>query len=168
VSEATLSTPSRIDESHDRSGFDCGVLSLNDWLARRALGNERRGASRTYVVCENTQVVGYYSLTSGSVNRSEAPKPLQRNMPDQVPVILMGRFAIDQDYQGLGIGRELLRDAIFRVLSAAEIIGVRAILVDAISLRAKGWYVAQDFDESNFDAMKLYLPLERARHEITL
>ena len=167
MSEAKLSTPARIDEPHDRSAFDCGVLSLNDWLARRALGNERRGASRTYVVCENTRVVGYYSLTSGSVNRNDAPKALQRNMPDQLPVILMGRLAIDQDYQGLGIGRELLRDAVFRVLSAAEIIGVRAILVDAISLRAKSWYVAQDFDESNFDSMKLYLPLERARHGLT-
>lgn len=167
MTESRLAAPAHIDGSHDRSGFDCGVFPLNDWLVRRAVGNEARGASRTYVVCEGNHVVGYYSLTAGSVDRDQVPKSLQRNMPDRVPVALMGRLAIDRRHQGIGIGRELLRDAVLRVLSAAEIIGVRAILVDAISVDAKSWYRHNEFLETSFDPMRLYLPLERARAGMT-
>jgi GNAT superfamily N-acetyltransferase len=125
----SLTAPARLTASHDVAELDCGTSTLTDWLKRQALKNEVSGASRTYVVCSGATVVGYYCLAAGAVVRDEAPKPMQRNMPDPIPVVVLGRLAVDQQFQGLGIGRALLRDAVLRTLQAAEIARVRAILV---------------------------------------
>jgi GNAT superfamily N-acetyltransferase len=163
VSDVRLSAPQRLEGTHDLGQFDCGEASLNEWLVRRALKNEANGASRTYVVCVDNSVVGYYSLANGAIDRDLAPKPMKRNMPDPIPVMVLGRLAVDRRFQGQKIGRALLGDAILRVLSAAEIVGIKAILVHAISEDAKQFYRCSGFLESPVTPMTLCLVLETAR-----
>ena len=161
-----ISAPTRLAVSHDVSRFDCGATSLNEWLMRRARQNEASGASRTYVVCVNDLVVGYYCLATGAIIRADAPKPMRRNMPDPLPVIVLGRLAVDRSYQGHGLGKALLRDAILRMLQAADIVGVKAMLAHAISEDAREFYIAHDFLGSPMDPMTLCLPVETARRAL--
>lgn len=161
-----LTAPVRLTVTHDLSRFDCGMPVLDHWLSRQALTNEASGASRTYVVCVDNRVVGYYALAAGAVARGEAPKPIQRNMPDPIPVLVLGRLAVDRTYQGQGLGTALLRDAILRVLQAAEIVGVRAILVHAISEDAKQFYLSHGFMASPIQPMTFCLPLGTARRAL--
>ena len=139
------------------------VGRLDDWLKKRARANEAAGASRTYVVCEGRQVVGYYSLAAGSVLHQIATGSVKRNMPDPVPVALLGRLAIDRRWQGRGLGLSLLRDAILRVVGAAGTIGVRAMLVHAISDEARGFYERCGFKSSPVDPMTLMTAIAEAR-----
>ena len=166
MTDAGLTAPVRLTAFHNFTEFDCGTPSLNHWLTRQALKNEASGASRTYVVCIDNTVVGYYSLAAGAVVRTEAPKPMQRNMPDPIPVMVLGRLAVDLARQGQGIGSALLRDAILRVLRAAEIVGVRAILIHAISEEAKRFSLSRGFQESPIEPMTLCLALGTARQAI--
>ena len=128
-----LSPPAPLSAEHDVSAFACGHLSLDDWLKRRALANLKAGASRTYVVVEDRRVVAYYALASGALACAAATGKLRRNMPDPIPMAILGRLAIDSAFQGKGLGRALFRDAALRVLSAADLIGIRGLLVHAIS-----------------------------------
>ncbi|NEO27916.1 MAG: GNAT family N-acetyltransferase, partial [Kamptonema sp. SIO4C4] len=116
-----LSLPEKLNSSHQVESFTSGNSQLDHWLKNRALKNEQDGASRTYVVCVDTVVVGYYCLANGAVTRIQATGKTRRNMPDPIPVMVIGRLAVDQDWQGKGIGQGLLRDAIIRTLQAAEI-----------------------------------------------
>ena len=113
----TLLQPQAIQAEHDASRFVSGRPALDDWLRHRALRNESAGASRTYVVCDGARIVGYYSLASGSVESRQTPGRVRRNMPDPVPVMLLGRLAVDRTVQGAGLGRALLKDAILRTLN---------------------------------------------------
>src|SRR3974377_1057398 len=135
-----ITPPQRFSAEHDVAAFDCGEPALDDWLRRRALQNQESGASRTYVVCAGKRVVGYYALAVGALAHAAAPGRVKRNMPDPIPVMVLGRLAIDRNYQGRGVGPALLRDAVLRTLQAGEIAGIRAILVHAISPRAKRFY----------------------------
>lgn len=155
--------PEKLQPEHDVSKFDCGEPVLNDWLRRRALQNQQSGASSTYVVLDKMRVAGYYSLAAGSVARETAPGRVRRNVPDPVPVVVLGRLAIDRDYQGEGLGRALLRDAILRILQAADIIGVRAILVHALSEEAKHFYEECGFTASPINPLTLMLTLPEAK-----
>lgn len=156
-----LTAPSRLAEHHHLDNFCCGVPVLDNWLKKRARSNENYRASRTYVLAtEDNQVIGYYALASGSIKAENAPRKIKRNMPDPIPVLILARLAIDKQYQGKKLGDALLRDAILRILQAAEIIGVKAILVHAISEQAKRFYEARSFIVSPVDPMTLILPLE--------
>lgn len=115
------------------------------------------------MLCARQRAVGYYSLAAGSVFHQAATGRVRRNMPDPVPVALLGRLAIDRRWQGKGVGRALLRDAVLRVLGAAEIIGVRAILVHAISEEAKAFYLRSGFQASAIEPMTLMITVEEAR-----
>ena len=157
-----LSAPEKLRADHDFSQFDCGEPSLDEWLRRRALQNEESGASRTYVVCAGQQVVGYYALAVGAVAHAEAPGRVRRNMPDPVPVMIVGRLAVHNDFQGRKIGPGLLRDAVLRTLQAAEIAGIRAILVHAISERARQFYEDCGFIASPMDPLTLMIAVEEA------
>jgi GNAT superfamily N-acetyltransferase len=157
-----LSPPEKLRAEHDLSEFNCGEPSLDDWLRRRALQNEESGASRTYVVCAGEHVAGYYALAVGAVAHAEAPGRIRRNMPDPVPVMIIGRLAVHKDYQGRQIGPGLLRDAVLRTLQAAEIAGVRAILVHAISERARKFYEGCGFIPSPMDPMTLMITVAEA------
>ena len=157
-----LSPPEKLRAEHNLSEFNCGEPSLDDWLRRRALQNEKSGASRTYVVCAGEHVAGYYALAVGAVAHAEAPGRIRRNMPDPVPVMIIGRLAVHKDRQGRQIGPGLLRDAILRTLQAAEIAGVRAILVHAISERARKFYEDCGFVPSPMDPMTLMITVAEA------
>ena len=124
--------------------------------------NQQSGASSTYVVLDKTRVAGYYSLAAGSVARETTPGRVRRNAPDPVPVVVLGRLAIDKDYQGEGLGRALLRDAILRILQAADIIGVRAILVHALFEQARRFYEECGFTASPINPLTLMITLSEA------
>ena len=157
-----ISPPEKLSGAHDLSAFDCGEPVLNDWLRRRALQNEASGASRTYVVCAGKRVLGYYTLAVGAVARAEAPGRVRRNMPDPVPVMVLGRLAVDKSAQGRHIGGGLLRDAVLRTVQAAEIAGIRAILVHAISGEAKRFYEGYGFVGSPVDPLTVMIAVGEA------
>jgi GNAT superfamily N-acetyltransferase len=124
------------------STFDCGAESLNNWLRTRALKNETTGASRTFVSIdsETETVAGYYCLSASSLLLEAAPGGLRRNMPDPIPVILIGRLAVDQTFKGKGLGASLLQHALLKGLEASRIIGARAFIVDALDDEAERFY----------------------------
>jgi GNAT superfamily N-acetyltransferase len=155
--------PERITPEHDVADFDCGVLVLDAWLKEHALKNEESGASRTYVICSGRRVVGYYALAAGSILNARAPSAVRRNMPDPIPVILLGRLAVAKSCQGKGLGKALLRDAVLRTIHASEITGVRALLVHAISEEVKSFYQGLGFRESPVDPMIFAITIEVAK-----
>jgi GNAT superfamily N-acetyltransferase len=158
-----LSPPEPLAEQHDIGGFHCGEASLDDWLKRRARANQVSGASRTYVACEGKRVIGYYALASGVVTVDSAPGRFRRNMPNPIPVAVLARLAVDRDWQGRSIGRALFRDAARRVAHAAQMIGIRGILVHAISEEAKNFYLALGFDASPSEPMTRMVTLSNVR-----
>ena len=135
---------------------------LDDWLRRRARANQVGGASRTYVVTNGRLVVGYYSLASGAIALTDSPARARRNMPDPIPMIVLGRLAVDTAWQGKHLGRLLLRDAILRTQQAAAIIGVRGLLVHALSPEAKRFYETNGFRELPNRPMTLVVTLRDA------
>ncbi len=156
----TITPPRPIDESLDVGAFDSDVPILDDWLKRRARANQASGASRTYVVCEHERVVAYYAIASGAVDIASAPGRFRRNMPDPIPVAVLGRLAVERSYQKHGLGRALARDAAARVLQAANVIGIRGILVHAISPEAKAFYLALGFEVSPLEPLTLMATLD--------
>jgi GNAT superfamily N-acetyltransferase len=162
VDASRIGPPEKLSRDHDISKFDSVEPALDDWLRRRALHNEASGASRTYVVCVGRKVVGYYALSAGAIAHGQAPGRIRRNMPDPIPVVVLGRLAVDKGSQGKGVGTGLLRDAVLRTLQAAEIAGVRAILVHAISEAAKRFYEKYGFVASPVDPMTLMITTAEA------
>jgi GNAT superfamily N-acetyltransferase len=150
-----LRAPEPLNPDHDTAGFDCGVASLNHWLQRRAAANQVSGASRTFVTCEERKVVGYYALASSAVIPAAAPGRFRRNMPAPVPVVVLGRLAVATSHHGQGLGRALFQDAALRVIHAADAIGIRGMVVHALSEEAKALYLRLGLDESPLDAMTL-------------
>lgn len=160
LDRTTIGPPTPLTEAHDTSAFTCRHDSLSTWLRKRALANAVSGASRTYVVSdEQSRVVGYYALAAGSVVSAAAPGRLRRNMPDPLPVIVLGRLAVHTDLSGRGIGSGLLRDAVLRSIQAAELIGVRALLCHAIDHEAKAFYLKHGFSESPTDPLVVLVGL---------
>jgi len=140
--------------------FDCGEPVLDEWLKRRSLGNQASGASRTFVVADETgRVVGYYALAAGAVAHGVATGGVRRNMPDPVPVLVLGRLAVDRSAQGTRLGAALLQDAVKRAMSVAEDAGVRALLVHALNDKAKDFYEHYGFQPSAVHPMVLMLKL---------
>ena len=158
-----LLPPEPLADHHDIAGFRCGEASLDDWLKRRARANQVSGATRTYVVCEEKRVVGYYALASGVVAVESAPGRFRRKMPTPIPVAVLARLAVDRDWQGRGLGRAVFRDAARRVAHAADTIGIRGIVVHAISEEAKKFYLALGFDASSSEPMTLMVTLSDIR-----
>jgi GNAT superfamily N-acetyltransferase len=151
--------PEKLTSTHQIEDFDSGIEPLDSWLKRRALGNEAEGASRTYVVCAGDVVVGYYCLSNGAIASNIATGKVKRNMPDPIPVMIIGRLAVDRNWQSKGIGRGLLRDAVLRTIKAAEIGGIRAILVHAISAEAKQFYEQYRFTASTLEPLTLMVKI---------
>jgi GNAT superfamily N-acetyltransferase len=157
------SPPELLTGEHVLDSFECGEPSLDDWLKRRALRNQASDASRCFVICEERTVVGYYCLSAGGIGRGEAPKRLQRNMPERLPVLLLGRLAIDRRYHNLGLGSALLRDAMLRAVHIAGDTGVFALLVHALSEPAKQFYLSRGFVQSPLQPMTLFMTLATVR-----
>jgi len=157
-----LQAPAPLGAEHRVDQFACGNASLDDWLKRRARANQASGASRTYVVCEDGRVVGYYCLASGALALNEAPGGLKRNMPDPIPMAILGRLAVDQAWQDRGLGVALLQDAVLRTRTASAILGIRGILVHALSEPAKAFYEHHGFVASPSRPMTLVLSLKES------
>ena len=157
-----VTSPEPITASHHTESFACGIPVLDEWLRRRALKNEVSGASRTFVICQDRQVVGYYTLATGSVEHRDVPGKIRRNMPNPIPVMVLGRLAVDQEQQHAGLGRGLLKDAVLRTLTVSQHAGVKALLVHALSEDAKRFYTRSGFLESPFDPMTLMIALQDA------
>lgn len=158
-----LSAPQPLADHHLLGNFTSGATALDDWLKRRARANQASGASRTFVVCEGDAVVGYYALASGGITLQDAPGQFSRNMPNPIPVVVLARLAVDQAYQGRGLGRALFRDSAQRVVNAADVIGIRGVVVHALSEEAKAFYLALGFDPSPSDPMTLMVTLKDLR-----
>lgn len=159
-----ITPPERLTPTHDLGQFKSREPRLDDWLRQRALANESSGACRTYVVQDGDRIVGFYSLATGAIAHTDTTGKVRRNMPDPVPVVILGRMAVDESYEGQGIGKGLLKDAVLRTLSASEIVGVRAILIHAKSDDAKRFYVQNcGMSESPVYPMTLMVTLADAK-----
>ena len=155
-----LNQPVLLTKDHDRNSFDCGVSALNDYVKKYALQNQKKHAARTYVATRGNRIVGYYSLAYGSVSLEAAPQSVKSGLPRHpIPVILLARLAVDSTEQGSGLGTALLKDALLRTMQAAEIAGLRAMLVHAKDDSAKRFYKKFGFEESPIDAYHLFLRL---------
>jgi len=146
----TYEFPRPISPDHDVAAFCSGESSLDDWLRRRALAGEVTGASRTFVTIQagSRTVVGYYALAAGSVRTETMPGRVRRNMPDPIPVVVLARLAVSRQHQGAGLGTSLLQDAIRRSLAAAMSVGMRAMIVHALTESAGRFFERLGFVEA--------------------
>lgn len=161
-----LQAPEPLTAHHDTRPFSCGVESLDHWLKQRALKNQATGASRTFVVCSANRVLAYYALASSAITAEQATGRLRRNMPDPIPVVVLGRLAIDLTLQGSGVGRALVRDALLRVIGAADAIGICGMIVHALSDSARDFYERVGFDPSPLDPMTLMATITDLREGV--
>lgn len=156
-----LHAPQPLTADHQLNTFNCGETSLDEWLKRRALLNQSNGASRTFVVVDESQLVmGYYALAAGAVHHQDATRSIRQNMPDPIPVMVLARLAGDIRTQGMQLGAGLLRDAVERSLAVAKNTGVRALLVHALHERAKQFYLYFGFQASPVHPLTLMLRLK--------
>jgi len=154
----------KLRRDHVVTSFDCGRAELNSWLVRHALQNQGASAAQTYVGLVNGELVGYYSLAVGQVEYTDAPERLQKGLArHSVPILLLARLAVHKDWQGNGIGKALLKDAVLRTMQAAEIAGIRALAVHAKDDHARRYYEQFDFIASPTDPLHLFVLLKDLR-----
>lgn len=155
-----MAAPEPLSIGHRIDAFDCGEPVLDEWLRKRALGNQSSGASRTFVVADASgRVMGYYALAAGAVAHETATSAVRRNMPDPVPVLVLGRLAVDRQAQGMKLGASLLQDAVKRAIGVSADAGIRALLVHALSEPAKQFYLHYGFQASTLHPMTLMMRL---------
>jgi GNAT superfamily N-acetyltransferase len=154
-----LLPPVPLSPNHDTSRFDCGKPPLNDWLKFRAIKSEGRSA-RCYVLCQRNSVIGYYCLSAGAIQHDGSPGKLRKNTPNPIPVVIIGRLALDKVFQGKGLGRALLKDALLRVTRASEMVGARAVLVHAVDREVVPFYARYGFHSFPTNNQTLFLPIE--------
>ncbi len=159
-----LFAPVLLAPEHELDAFASGEAQLDDWLRKRARGNHAEGGSRVYVTCDSQRdgqrVCGYYALASGSISQEFAPGSFRRNMPNPVPAVVLGRLAVDRSWQGGGVGRSLMQDAALRVIQAADTIGIRGIVVHALSDAARDFYLALGYKESAGQPLTLTITIK--------
>ena len=154
-------SPSYLTSRHDLEDFQSGEEALDSWLQNRALDNMETGASRTYVICpsDSRKVIGYYAICMGQIFNQEVTGSMRRNMPRQIPSVILGRLAIDKKWQGKGLGKALLQDAVQRSARAAQEVSARLLIVHAISAQAETFYLHHGF---------IRLPIETPTYAIDL
>jgi len=162
-----ITSPLPLSADHVTTGLHSGETSLDNWLQQRALKNQLSSSSRTHVICNEERIIGFYTLAAGSVERSKVPGNISRNAPDPIPVIILARLAVDEDFSGLGIGAGLLRDALLRTLAVAGEVGAKAVLAHALSAQAASFYLKYGFTSSPFDDMTLMLPVKHIQAHFT-
>ncbi|MBP1036956.1 MULTISPECIES: GNAT family N-acetyltransferase [Serratia] len=157
-----MKAPEPLSSGHNLADFCSSEPMLNEWLRKKALKNHSAGISRVYVICteETHRVIGYYCLATGSVQRNTAPGAYRRNAPESLPVIVLGRLAIDQAYSGKGLGVALLKDAIFRTKNIAQQVGVRALIVHALNEGVRNFYIKFAFSPSPEHPLMLFYPIK--------
>lgn len=162
-----ISAPVRLAKHHIVEGFDCGYPQLNEWLPRYAWQNQQANTARTFVVCVENRVVGFYSLAVGAVEHIDAPQRVKKGLARHpIPVMILARLAVDRRYQGMGIGRGLLKDSLLRTINASDYAGIRAILVHAKDEKARTFYQKFDFEPSPIDPLQLMLLLKDAKKTV--
>lgn len=151
----------KLEATDSLSSFDCGHPALNQFLQRYALVNQKANSAQTYACCKSGEVVGFYSLAVGSVEPQEAPERISKGLArHSVPVMVLARLAVDVAHQGVGLGAALLKDALLRTLQAADIAGIRTLLVHAKDDGARSWYEGWGFEPSPTDPYHLFLLLK--------
>lgn len=158
-----LSAPRPITTDDDTSDFSCGDDVKDQWLRKYAIANHFGGGAKVYVTMRGNKIAGFYALSAVSIQHADAPYRVKREMPNPVPAVLLGRLAVDLKEAGQGLGTHLLRDAVVRTLEAAEVIGVRALLVHAASEAARKFYADRGFESSPTDALHLTIMLKDVR-----
>lgn len=156
----------KLDGRHDRTAFDCGQPLLNDWFRLRAGQYEKKDLARTYVAVRPGEVVvlGYYAISTHRVSYEALPAEQAKGLPKiDVPVVLLGRLAVDRAAQGQGLGAFLLLDALRRAQHIADSVGIRAVEVDAIDEAARQFYLKFGFTLLTDDPNHLFLPMHVIR-----
>ena len=158
----------KLSKTHELNQFSCGHDSLDEWLKKYALSNQVGESAKTYVTTRSNAVVGYYALMAGSIHVERSSTRAAKGQPRNgaVPIALLARLAVDQTCQGQGLGTALLKDALIRCANAADVIGVRAVLVHALDEEARRFYQRFDFEESPADGMTLMLMMKDIRAEL--
>ena len=157
--------PELLGDDHVTDGFDCGDDTLNQWLTQRARRNQVEGTRRTWIISRSGRVIAYYASSTAVVLRSESTKRAARNQPDPLPALLLGRLAVDQKWQGHGLGAALLKHFILKSIEVAQITGVRVLLVHAKNPDAAAFYRRYGFDPSPIDDLTLLLLLKDVSSE---
>jgi GNAT superfamily N-acetyltransferase len=155
-----ISFPEPLNLNHKFNTFSSGEKVLDDWLKERSIKKDLNDASRTFIVHVNLEVKGYYCLSMGSVNKEDVPGKIRRNMPDHIPVMVLGRLAVDSSCHKMGIGKGLLKNAVLRTIKVSGDVAVKALLVHSISESATHFYKRFGFIESPFSKKTLLLPLK--------
>ena len=163
-----FSKPRKLDPQDNVDEFNCGQPDLDDWLKKFALINQRAGMTTVFVTLSEGKVVGYYALATGGVERANAPARVTQGVPAHpVPVVLLARLAVDSSVQKSGLGRALLRDALIRVATAADEIGIRALLIHAKDETAREFYMkCAEFEPSPTDPLHLFLLMKDLRKSL--
>jgi len=156
-----ISEPAPLTEAHRLAAFRCSKPEFEVWLKQRARKNQLEGASRTFVVCSGDEVIGYYALAAGAVLHENASGNIRRNMPDPIPVVVLGRLAVHVDWAGQGVGAGLLKDAILRTVALSEQMGIRALPCHAIDDGARQFYLRHGFIESPIEPLTVMLNIAR-------
>jgi GNAT superfamily N-acetyltransferase len=151
-----------LSSKHDRSSFDCGESSLNTYLKQYARQNDEKGLGRTFVAVEasQTRIKGYYTISTGAVTFEEVPEKVPRY---PIPIVHLGRLAVDLNSQGERLGELLLIDALERAFKASEQLGIYAVEVRALNDRARNFYLKYGFMPLLDDEFHLYLPMKTIR-----
>ena len=161
MSSAPYEAVRKLGAADKFASFDCGQPPLNEFLQRFAFANQSANSAQTYVSCMDGNIAGFYSLAVGSVDPENAsPRVLKGIARHPVPVMILARLAVDLKHQGAGLGAALLKDAILRTTQAADIAGIRALLVHAKDEAARNWYLKWEFESSPTDALHLFLLLK--------
>jgi GNAT superfamily N-acetyltransferase len=160
-----LSTVEKLNAAHELDAFDCGKEPLNRFPQRFAFSNQKAGSAQTYVACRGERrVVGYYSLAVGAVEPGDAPGRVSKGLARHpIPIMLLARLAVDRTEQRRGLGKALLKDALLRTAQAADIAGIRALLVHAKDDGARAWYEGFDFEPGPTDPYQLFLLMKDLR-----
>lgn len=154
----------RLDAHHDVTSFNSGIQDLDTWLQRHALAAQRMDSARTFVATRRGRVIGYFSLTMGSVLRAEAPAKLIRGMPAYpVSMVLLARLAVDQSEQGKGVGAMLLAEALRKAVAAGEVAAARLIVVDAVDDSAAAFYQHYGFIRTPENPHRFYRRMKDVR-----
>ncbi|MEZ5355351.1 MAG: GNAT family N-acetyltransferase [Bryobacteraceae bacterium] len=157
----------KLRREHDLAQFDCGNAALNSWLEKYAWTNQQADSAKTYVALAEDRVAGYYSLTTGAVHKHESPARIAKGLADHpIGIVLLARLGVDKTQQGKGLGKALLFDALTRIEQAADIVGVRAVMVHAIDETARRFYEHFEFEQSPVDPFQLLLLLKDLRGAI--
>ncbi len=158
----------KMEVTDNVTSFDCGQPALNQFLQRFAMINQKANSAQTYVCCQDGAVAGFYSLAVGSVEPADATGRVRKGLARHpVPVMILARLAVDRDHQGSGLGRALLKDALLRTMQAADLAGIRALIVHAKDDPARNWYLGWGFEPSPTDPYHLFLLIKDLQRLVT-